>query len=317
MRQIGTLPTEQEAQRFEDHLLTLGVKAMIEANADDWSVWVFDEDEVQKAKQELAGFRENPNDPRYDQSRKAATGLRREAAKQGETARKNVVDVSKRWQKPLASQCPVTFALIAVSVIVTVTSTDWNNLSRLGDKTEPLLTHLYIAPMFDRGAGAFWEPQKGLQAILHGELWRLVTPIFIHLHILHILFNMLWLRELGSVTESRRGSLRFGLMVLAIAVSSNLGQYLMNRILNEGGPNFGGMSGVVYGLFGYIWIKSRFEPASGFLMSPNIVFWMIGWFVLCLTGNMGPVANTVHGVGLAVGMVLGYVPTLWRNLQRE
>ena len=311
MRQIGTLPTEQEAQRFEDHLLTLGVKAMVEAHADDWSVWVFDEDEVQEAKQELAGFRENPNDPRYVESHQAATGLRREVAKQVETARKNVVDVHKRWQRPLASQCPVTFALIAVSVIVTMTSTDWNNLSRLGNKIEPLLTHLYIAPILDQGARTDWESQHGLKAILHGELWRLVTPIFIHLDIFHILFNMLWLRELGSTTESRRGSLRYGLMVLAIAVPSNLGQYLM------AGPYFGGMSGVVFGLFGYIWIKSRLDPASGFLMPPNTVFWMIGWFMLCLTGYIEHVANTAHGVGLAVGMVLGYVPTLWRNLQRE
>ena len=45
-------------------------------------------------------------------------------------------------------------------------------------------------------------------------------------------------------------------LVLVIAALSNLGQYFVS------GPNFCGISGVVYGLFGYIWMKGRFDPAS-------------------------------------------------------
>ena len=156
-----------------------------------------------------------------------------------------------------------------------------------------------------------------LSDIRSGEVWRLVTPIFIHFGFLHILFNMMWLRELGTAIEFRRGSLRFVLFVLAIAVSSNLGQYTVNRIMEEGGPNFGGMSGVVYGMFGYIWMKSHFDPASGFFIPRNLVIMMIGWFFLCMTGFVGPIANTAHAVGLCGGMLTGYLPTLWRNLIRN
>ncbi len=39
------------------------------------------------------------------------------------------------------------------------------------------------------------------------------------------------------------------------------------------------MSGVLYGLFGYVWMKSRYEPSSGFYVTPNTVMWMVGWFL--------------------------------------
>ena len=97
------------------------------------------------------------------------------------------------------------------------------------------------------------------------------------------------------------------LIVVTIAVTSNFAQFLSH------GPAFSGMSGVVFGLFGYIWMKSRYIPESGFFMHPNTVFLMIGWFLICLTGFM-PIANTAHGVGLFSGMIMGFAPKLWRNL---
>ena len=141
-------------------------------------------------------------------------------------------------------------------------------------------------------------------------MWRLVTPIFLHFGPLHILFNMLWLRQLGAVLELRRGSRRFLTTVLLIAILSNVAQYL------NGGPTFGGMSGVVFGLFGYIWIKSRYAPQDGLYMPPRMVFWMIAMFLFCLSGRLGPVANTAHGVGMMVGMVIAYWPVFLRKLQR-
>ena len=89
-----------------------------------------------------------------------------------------------------------------------------------------------------------------------GEIWRPVTPIFMHFGIIHILFNMMWLKELGTMIEFKNGSLKMLLMVLIIAVVSNVGQDYYK------GPYFGGMSGVVYGLFGYIWMKSRYFRLS-------------------------------------------------------
>ena len=40
------------------------------------------------------------------------------------------------------------------------------------------------------------------------------------------------------------------------------------------------MSGVVFGLFGYIWMKSRFEASSGYFMHPQTVVLMLLWLYL-------------------------------------
>ena len=75
------------------------------------------------------------------------------------------------------------------------------------------------------------------------------------------------------------------------------------------------MSGVVFGLFGYLWIKSRYQPESGFYMPPRIAFLMVAWFVICFTGAIGHIGNTAHGVGMMVGMVIAYWPVFLRKLR--
>ncbi len=74
------------------------------------------------------------------------------------------------------------------------------------------------------------------------------------------------------------------------------------------------MSGVDYGLLGYVWMRARFEPQAGMYLDAFTVSFMLGWLVLCFTGLMGPVANWAHTVGLVVGMAIGYAPSLWHKL---
>jgi GlpG protein len=216
----------------------------------------------------------------------------------------------------------VTVTLIVLSAAVALVSTHWDEgLWRLCNKAEPILKYLFIVPVIERGDGMYWIPALGLEAIQQGQIWRLITPILIHFNLIHLLFNMLWLRDLGAAIELRRGRLRFALMVLGIAVFSNWAQYAYRIPFVDGpdelNPFFGGMSGVVFGLFGYVWMKSRFDPASGFFAPPGMVFLMMAWFFLCLTGAVGPIANVAHGGGLVMGMVLGYAPKLWRDLTRN
>jgi GlpG protein len=75
------------------------------------------------------------------------------------------------------------------------------------------------------------------------------------------------------------------------------------------------MSGVVYGLFGYLWMKSRYEPGSGFYVTQNTVVWMVGWFLMCLFGVIPGVANAVHAAGFLVGIIVGRWPSLWRSFR--
>jgi GlpG protein len=143
--------------------------------------------------------------------------------------------------------------------------------------------------------------------IQKGELWRLVSPIFLHFGPLHILFNCIMTYQLGGAIEINRGSLKLAAMVILIAVPSNLAQYWFS------GPMFGGLSGVVYGLFGYMWMKSLYDPQSSFFIPPNMVIILIGWFLLCIAGVVGNVANYAHGFGLGTGIVIGLASTWWRE----
>ena len=73
------------------------------------------------------------------------------------------------------------------------------------------------------------------------------------------------------------------------------------------------MSGVVYGLAGYVWMRGKYDRASGVGLDPQSVTILLVWLVVCYTGVVGPVANTAHLVGLIVGMVWGRVSALWAS----
>ena len=74
------------------------------------------------------------------------------------------------------------------------------------------------------------------------------------------------------------------------------------------------MSGVVYALLGYIWMKGTFDPGSGYFLHPSTVGMMLIWFVLCFTPLMPiGIANTVHAIGLGLGIAWGYISALWNR----
>src|SRR3989441_11798364 len=73
------------------------------------------------------------------------------------------------------------------------------------------------------------------------------------------------------------------------------------------GPLFVGMSGVVYGLLGYIWMMTRFQVGTRYMLSEQTVMFMLLWLGLCLVGIIPHVANTEHVVGMLLGVAWGFV----------
>src|SRR5690606_22896322 len=100
-----------------------------------------------------------------------------------------------------------------------------------------------------------------------------ITPAFLHFGVLHLVFNTLWLWYLGSMIESLQSSWRYLGLILFAAFAGNTAQYLTSHSVN-----FGGMSGVVYGLIGYIWIWQTLRRRSRLRLPPS----MIGFFLLAL-----------------------------------
>lgn len=137
------------------------------------------------------------------------------------------------------------------------------------------------------------------------DYWRLITPAFLHFGWLHIVFNSLWLWELGHKVERTLGAVHMLGLFFAIALVSNASQYLI------GGPSiFGGMSGVVYGLLGFSFAGARLQPRWDFEPSRPIMLLMVGWLVLCMVGvievlGFGAIANAAHVGGLLSGAALG------------
>jgi GlpG protein len=165
--------------------------------------------------------------------------------------------------------------------------------SKLG-ATESVIDKLFIT------RGDVGDDAGMLPEIVGGQFWRLLTPIFLHFGLMHLVFNMLWLKDLGTAIERLTSTrLLLGLVIVS-GVLSNVGQFM------AAGPFFGGMSGVVYALLGFVWMKSRFDPGSGFHLEKQTVIMMIGWFFLCMTGALGHVANYAHGFGLGIGVVWGF-----------
>lgn len=130
------------------------------------------------------------------------------------------------------------------------------------------------------------------------EPWRLFTPALLHFSILHLVFNTIWWLDLGTVIERRQSAWRLLWVALVVAAVSNTAQFL------DTGANFGGLSGVVYGLLGYVWLWGKWRPAEGLFLQPAVAALMVGWLLLCMTGLLGPVANTAHVVGLITGLAM-------------
>lgn len=307
MRQIGSLESESLAARFTAFLITQGIDAVAEADGNVWAVWIRDENAVGPARNALQEFVSNPKDPRYEGATEVAQQLREDEFRRREEARRRIVQMRGRWSAGGAGRrAPVMFVLIGICVLATIWTNfgknqrNWGKLAFVDEAAEATAD-----PRDSREVAAPRVEPDPLLNIRRGEIWRVITPIFVHLSTMHLVFNMYWAYALGSQIEDRKGSVRTLLLVVVTAIVSNLAQALIDS------PYFGGFSGVGYGLFGYVWMKSTYDPSSGLRIDRSNTILFIAWFFLCLTGLVGPVANTAHGVGLFVGVVFGYAPVLW------
>lgn len=296
MRIIGHLPSETSATTFSDFLYLQGISNVVERENQAWAIWIHAEDEMPKARELLAGFLGSPNDPRYQKQARQAAALKDQKEKAGLETGRRFFDRTNLFRSSGAYEVGrISLVLIFGCVLVGV-------FSKVGANIE-FLQPFFIS-QFEVTGGGFMKYSPSLPEVAHGEIWRLFTPILIHFGFIHLFFNMLWLLDLGSMVEGRQGRWHFALLLLVISGVSNLAQYLVS------GPSFGGMSGVVYGLLGFIWVKGKFDPVSGLFLHSQTALMMLVWFFLCLFKIIPNVANTVHAAGLAVGLAWGFVSSL-------
>jgi GlpG protein len=145
-------------------------------------------------------------------------------------------------------------------------------------------------------------------ALENGEYWRLITPVFIHFGIFHILFNSIVLWQVGRRIELVKGASHYLGVIIIVGLLSNTGQLYVTA---QNIP-FGGLSGVVYGVIGYIAIYQRYIKHPILQFDQSIIAFFIIWLLLGVFGVIdlfiqGSVANTAHVVGLISGAIIGWL----------
>lgn len=130
------------------------------------------------------------------------------------------------------------------------------------------------------------------------QYWRWLTPILLHYSLTHLVFNLMWWLILARQLEQQQGAWFLLSMTLSSALLSNGCQYLF------AGGNFGGLSGVVYALFGYCWLQAKLQPAKQYGVSDGLALFMLGWLVLGFADLLWfSMANWAHLAGLAAGLL--------------
>jgi GlpG protein len=154
---------------------------------------------------------------------------------------------------------------------------------------------------------AYWSKKVDVSPLMEdheireGQVWRLVTSTLPHGDPIHLAFNLLWLWVLGTLIEEVFGHVRTFLLILLLAAGSGAADYAFSH----GGI---GLSGVGYGLFGFLWVLSKRNARFRGAVDAQTVQLFVGWFFLCIVltaAKVWHVANVAHGVGALLGVVLG------------
>lgn len=294
MRTIGEIQDEAAARTFGDFLCAQGIAHELERDADTgWTVWVKSDEDCPRAADFLAAFTRNPAAPQFAKATRDAVDARRREAEDLVNYQRRVRSARTLFPSLKGYRFgPLTFVLMAVCVVVFV-------MTKLGSDFGAA-SFLWFSEY--QNFGPFWRRILEVPELREGQVWRLFTPIFIHMGFMHIVFNLMWLADLGSMIEGRQSSSLLGWLVLVLGIGSNMVQYAAT-----GHPQFGGMSGVVYGLLGYMWIRGKLDPGCGLRLHQQTVVTSMVWFFLCFTGWLGPIANGAHAGGLVIGMVWGWL----------
>ncbi len=150
-----------------------------------------------------------------------------------------------------------------------------------------------------------------------GELWRPFTSCLMHAGLLHAAFNLYWLMLFGIALELRLGSYRMlGLMVL-LGYVSMMPEYSIGSYHRAEPLMIVGLSGIVYGLFGLVWMGRRWHPDMYAVCDRQTSQLLLGWFFLCIAltaADILRVANIAHGAGFVFGVL--YARAMWSPRHR-
>jgi membrane associated rhomboid family serine protease len=144
---------------------------------------------------------------------------------------------------------------------------------------------------------------KSNPEIARGEWWRFITPIFIHIGMLHLFFNSYALWIVGPQVEKLYGAARFVILYVLTGVAGVYASYFYHPQSESAGA-----SGAIFGLFGVLLvfgvryrnsIPPFFKRAVGTGVLPVIVINLIIGFTIPAIDNSAHLGGLLAGAALA------------------
>jgi membrane associated rhomboid family serine protease len=149
-------------------------------------------------------------------------------------------------------------------------------------------------------------------------MWRPFTSCLMHAGLLHAAFNLYWLILFGITLELRLGSYRMLFLLVLLGYVSMMPEYCIGSYHREQPVMIVGLSGIVYGLFGILWMGRRWHTDMHAVCDRHTSQILLGWFFLCIAltyARILSVANIAHGAGFAFGVL--YARALWSPRHRN
>jgi GlpG protein len=276
---------DADLRDFSGFLTAQGIAHRITEESGRQVVWVQSQDTAAVVREALAQWQQRPE----------LQEAMAQARSQQQPAR---LDRSRlAWQilRQFLS-APVCSSLLLLCLLVAL-------LSSLGSNTQPVQSLFY--PLID--SSGFWALLADINS--PSTLLRTLTPMLLHFGELHLIFNMLWLLYFGRQLEPIHPVWLFALLVLLLAFVSNTVQYLSIHY-----NNFGGMSGVVYGLVSYTWLIHNFMPRSRLMLNNSMFVFFVIALVLMEVFAGSYIATAAHIGGLLGGLLLGAAVVAWYRI---
>ncbi|MEQ6885931.1 rhomboid family intramembrane serine protease [Salicola sp. Rm-C-2C1-2] len=281
MIRIAAIPERVNLEPFRRWLDSQGVTHVIEHEEGHQVLFIKGEQLRQPVTDALSRYLDDP---------------RHAGAPEGFTKPRQRRGIPGHWQAG-PKDAPFTFALIVAAALVA-----W--MTAFGAR-EQLMVLLTIVNPYEWPVASFEYRVEALTGTLGNlQLWRLLTPDLLHFSLMHLIFNGVMLWFLGSQIEAMDGRRHMVTLVLVTSLGGNIPQFLLS------GPLFGGLSGVVYGVLGYVWLSNQRRPRFQFppaLMTVAVVWLLIGLTPLTEALLGASMANAAHLGGLLSGLAYGLV----------
>lgn len=141
------------------------------------------------------------------------------------------------------------------------------------------------------------DARNQVSTYLNMSFWELWRPVLLHFDVMHIVFNALWIWVLVGAMERQKEHVPVVVILLACGLAGNVLQWWL------AGPAFGGISGVVYGLAAWTWLRQK-RNLIRYGIPPALFGVMVFFMALTMFGDIVIPGLTAAGHGGHLGGLL-------------